>query len=55
VTPRTASSACAQQIHRLKQLRAADAEVIARLNAGVEALVSALHRATVETGSFASS
>ncbi|MET9954529.1 hypothetical protein ABZ173_33770 [Streptomyces rochei] len=38
-----------QQVRRLKELRAADAEEIARLKADVEALVGALHQSTVET------
>ncbi|MFJ3339395.1 hypothetical protein [Streptomyces sp. NPDC086766] len=37
-----------QQVRRLKELRAADAEEIARLKADVEALVGALHQSTVE-------
>ncbi len=37
-----------KQIRRLKQLRAADAEKIAQLKADVEALIGALHQATVE-------
>lgn len=37
-----------QQIRRLKDLRVADAEEIARLKADVEALVGALHQATME-------
>jgi hypothetical protein len=37
-----------QQVRRLKELRAADAQEIARLKADVEALVGALHQATVE-------
>ncbi|MCX4905389.1 hypothetical protein [Streptomyces sp. NBC_00878] len=37
-----------QQVRRLKELRAADAEEIARLRADVEALVGALHQCTVE-------
>ncbi|WP_406407353.1 hypothetical protein OG923_03830 [Streptomyces halstedii] len=37
-----------QQIRRLKELRVADAEEIARLKADVEALVGALHQATME-------
>ncbi|MDH6436030.1 hypothetical protein M2158_004570 [Streptomyces sp. SAI-144] len=36
------------QVRRLKELRAADAEEIARLKADVEALVGALHHATTE-------
>lgn len=36
------------QVRRLEELRAADAEEIARLKADVEALVGALHRATTE-------
>ncbi|WP_159032993.1 hypothetical protein [Streptomyces fodineus] len=46
---------CAKQIRRLTDLRAGDVEVIARQNAGVEAPVGAVYRATAETGSFASS
>jgi septal ring factor EnvC (AmiA/AmiB activator) len=37
-----------QQIRRLKELRAADAEEIAQLKADVEALVGALHQVTME-------
>ncbi|WP_329467320.1 hypothetical protein [Streptomyces sp. NBC_01431] len=37
-----------QQVRRLKELRAADAEEIARLKADVEALVSALHQSVTE-------
>lgn len=37
-----------QQVRRLKKLRAADAEEIARLKADVEALVGALHQSNVE-------
>ncbi|MFL0395157.1 hypothetical protein ACH0CM_20840 [Streptomyces albus] len=37
-----------RQVRRLKELRAADAEEIARLKADVEALVGALHQSTVE-------
>jgi len=37
-----------KQIRRLKELRAADAEEIAQLKADVEALIGALHQATVE-------
>ncbi|MFJ8794135.1 hypothetical protein [Streptomyces sp. NPDC102462] len=37
-----------QQVRRLKELRASDAEEIARLKADVEALVGALHQATTE-------
>jgi hypothetical protein len=37
-----------QQVRRLKELRAADAEEIARLKADVDALVGALHQSTVE-------
>ncbi|MEU0655485.1 hypothetical protein ABZ485_25040 [Streptomyces albogriseolus] len=37
-----------QQVRRLKELRAADAEEIAQLKADVEALVGALHQSTVE-------
>ncbi|GHE64860.1 hypothetical protein [Streptomyces capitiformicae] len=37
-----------QQVRRLKELRAADAQEIARLTADVEALVGALHQATME-------
>jgi hypothetical protein len=37
-----------QQVRRLKELRAADTEEIARLKADVEALVGALHQSTVE-------
>ncbi|MEU1090083.1 hypothetical protein ABZ401_25235 [Streptomyces sp. NPDC005892] len=37
-----------QQVRRLKELRAADAEEITRLKADVEALVGALHQSTVE-------
>ncbi|MGW7207105.1 hypothetical protein [Streptomyces sp. NPDC054837] len=36
------------QVRRLKELRAADAEEIARLKADVEALVGALHQAATE-------
>ncbi|MFE0732086.1 hypothetical protein ACFW2X_28320 [Streptomyces antibioticus] len=36
------------QVRRLKELRAADAEEIARLKADVEALVGALHQSTLE-------
>ncbi|MGW7427515.1 hypothetical protein ACWGJB_47515 [Streptomyces sp. NPDC054813] len=39
-----------KQVRRLKELRAADAEEIAKLKADVEALVGALHRTTVESG-----
>ncbi|MEU6885557.1 hypothetical protein ABZ918_10160 [Streptomyces viridosporus] len=39
-----------KQIRRLKELRAADAEELAQLKADVEALVGALHHATVENG-----
>ncbi|WP_461686382.1 hypothetical protein [Streptomyces sp. DT17] len=37
-----------KQIRRLKELRAADAEELAQLKADVEALVGALHQATME-------
>ncbi|MFF4347044.1 hypothetical protein [Streptomyces sp. NPDC001530] len=37
-----------KQICRLKELRAADTKEIARLKADVEALIGALHQATVE-------
>ncbi|MDF3140668.1 MULTISPECIES: hypothetical protein [unclassified Streptomyces] len=37
-----------QQVRRLKELRAADAKEITQLKADVEALVGALHQATVE-------
>lgn len=37
-----------KQIRRLKELRAADAEEIAQLKTDVEALIGALHQATVE-------
>ncbi|MFF4978498.1 hypothetical protein ACFY3O_00265 [Streptomyces sp. NPDC001046] len=37
-----------QQVRRLKELRAADAEEITQLKADVEALVGALHQSTVE-------
>ncbi|MEU0163747.1 hypothetical protein ABZ154_34460 [Streptomyces sp. NPDC006261] len=37
-----------QQVRRLKELRAADAEGIARLKADVEALVGALHQSVTE-------
>ncbi|MER7049622.1 hypothetical protein [Streptomyces jumonjinensis] len=37
-----------RQVRRLKELRAADAEEIARLKADVEALVGALHQTTAE-------
>ncbi|MEV6383115.1 hypothetical protein AB0M31_27355 [Streptomyces sp. NPDC051773] len=37
-----------QQVRKLKELRAADAEEIAQLKADVEALVGALHQDTVE-------
>ncbi|MFI2629168.1 hypothetical protein ACH5A2_02050 [Streptomyces collinus] len=37
-----------QQIRRLRELRAADAEAIAQLKADVEALVGALHQVTME-------
>ncbi|MFB8412441.1 hypothetical protein [Streptomyces albidoflavus] len=37
-----------QQVRRLKELRAADAEEIAQLKADVEALVGALHQSTTE-------
>lgn len=37
-----------QQVRRLKELRAADAEEIARLTADVEALVGALHQSMTE-------
>ncbi|MFJ9530499.1 MULTISPECIES: hypothetical protein [Streptomyces griseus group] len=37
-----------QQVRRLKELRAADAQEITQLKADVEALVGALHQATVE-------
>ncbi|MEF9886568.1 hypothetical protein [Streptomyces sp. P9-A4] len=37
-----------KQVRRLKERRAADAEEIARVKADVEALVGALHQATVE-------
>ncbi|WP_369394773.1 hypothetical protein AB5J72_50250 [Streptomyces sp. CG1] len=37
-----------KQVRRFKELRAADAEEIARLKADVEALVGALHQATAE-------
>ncbi|MGQ4355849.1 hypothetical protein [Streptomyces drozdowiczii] len=37
-----------QQVRRLKELRAADAEGIARLKADVEALVGALHQSVIE-------
>ncbi|MER7693612.1 hypothetical protein [Streptomyces sp. NPDC097610] len=37
-----------RQVRKLKELRAADAEEIAQLKADVEALVGALHQATVE-------
>ncbi|MGW7367847.1 hypothetical protein ACWGI8_31600 [Streptomyces sp. NPDC054841] len=37
-----------QQVRNLKELRAADTEEIAQLKADVEALVGALHQATVE-------
>ncbi|MFE3584266.1 hypothetical protein [Streptomyces vinaceus] len=37
-----------QQVQRLKELRAADAKEITQLKADVEALVGALHQATVE-------
>ncbi|MFC9130397.1 hypothetical protein ACFT4A_26585 [Streptomyces sp. NPDC057099] len=36
-----------QQVRRLKELRAADAEEIAHFKADVEALVGALHRDTM--------
>ncbi|MFJ4199252.1 hypothetical protein ACIP2Y_06385 [Streptomyces sviceus] len=36
-----------QQVRRLKELRAADAEEVAQLKADVEALVGALHQATM--------
>ncbi|MEV0634010.1 hypothetical protein AB0I77_03345 [Streptomyces sp. NPDC050619] len=39
-----------KQVRRLKELRAADAEEIAKLKADVEALVGALHQTTVENG-----
>lgn len=38
-----------KQIRRLKELRAADAKEIAQLKADVEALVGALHQATMES------
>jgi hypothetical protein len=37
-----------EQIRRLKELRAADAKELAQLKADVEALVGALHQATME-------
>ncbi|MFI5823744.1 hypothetical protein ACIA8I_32350 [Streptomyces rishiriensis] len=37
-----------QQVRKLKELRAADAEEISQLKADVEALVGALHQATTE-------
>jgi hypothetical protein len=37
-----------QQLRRLKELRAADAQEITQLKADVEALVGSLHQATVE-------
>ncbi|MFD5407821.1 hypothetical protein [Streptomyces griseorubiginosus] len=37
-----------QQVRRLRELRAADAEEIAQLKADVEALVGALHQVTME-------
>ncbi|MFJ7496829.1 hypothetical protein ACIQZB_37905 [Streptomyces sp. NPDC097727] len=37
-----------EQIRRLKELRAADAEELGQLKADVEALVGALHQATME-------
>ncbi|WP_426567297.1 hypothetical protein [Streptomyces canus] len=37
-----------QQVRRLKELRAADAKEITQLKSDVEALVGALHQATVE-------
>jgi regulator of replication initiation timing len=39
-----------REVRRFKELRAADAEEITRLKADVEALVGALHQATVENG-----
>ncbi|MEU2959010.1 hypothetical protein ACFWQ1_25320 [Streptomyces albidoflavus] len=39
-----------KQVRQLKELRAADAEEIAKLKADVEALVGALHQTTVENG-----
>ncbi|CAL9279217.1 MULTISPECIES: hypothetical protein [Streptomyces] len=38
-----------QQVRRLRELRAADAEEIAQLKADVEALVGALHQVTMES------
>ncbi|MBB6420402.1 MULTISPECIES: hypothetical protein [Streptomyces] len=37
-----------QQVRRLKKLRAADAAELAQLKADVEALVGALHQATMK-------
>ncbi len=42
------SGACASGSAGLKELRAADAEELAQLKADVEALVGALHQATME-------
>lgn len=44
-----------QQVRRLRELRAADAEEIAQLKADVEALVGALHQVTMEKAACASS
>ncbi|MGW2034530.1 hypothetical protein [Streptomyces sp. NPDC001811] len=40
------------QVRRLKELRAADAQEITQLKADVEALVGALHQATVENSNL---
>ncbi|MFC8143534.1 hypothetical protein ACFUKV_17600 [Streptomyces paradoxus] len=41
-----------QQVRHMRELRAADAEEIARLKADVEALVGALHQVTMENSSL---